>query len=118
MDKRFYETFFLIHPEKNEEERQDLIERLKKIVEDHGGTVFTVDPWPLRTLAYRVQKQTKGYYCLMEYEATGDTIQELTRIMRIDDRVMKFMTLKKEKGWTPPEAGASSEGAASEAAGA
>jgi len=110
MDNRYYETFFLIHPEKNDEERQDLIDKLTKIIQDHGGKVFTVDPWPLRTLAYRVQKQTKGYYVLMEYEAPGDTIQELTRNMRIDDRVMKFITVKKEKGWTPEVAQTGGQG--------
>ncbi|OCC15817.1 SSU ribosomal protein S6p [Dissulfuribacter thermophilus] len=103
MENRYYETFYLVHPEKSDEERQDLSEKLQKIITDHGGKVFKVDPWPLRKLAYKVQKQTKGYYVLMEYEAPGDTIQELTRNLRIDERVMKFITVKKEKGWTPEE---------------
>ena len=110
MDNRYYETFLLIHPEKNDEERQGLMDKLSRIIDDHGGRVFSIDPWPLRTLAYKVQKQTKGYYVLMEYEAPGDTIRELVRNLRIDDRVMKFITLKKEKGWTPDVAQADDQG--------
>ncbi len=100
-DCRYYETFFLIHPETNEDARSELHEKLKAIIKEHGGEVVKVDPWPLRQLAYKVQKQAKGFYVLMEYSAKGEAIEELTRNLRIDERVMKFITVKKGKDWSP-----------------
>ena len=83
MENRYYETFYLVHPDINDEERKDLAQKLTKIIEDHGGKVFKVDPWPIRKLAYKVKKQTKGYYVLIEFEAPGETVQELERNLRI-----------------------------------
>ncbi len=92
---RYYETFFLLRPDLSDEERNEIIEKFKSIITEHGGQIVKVDPWPLRTLAYRVQKLTKGYYVLLEYGAPGDTISEMTRNLRLDENVLKFITIKK-----------------------
>ncbi len=96
MDLRYYETFYLVHPDTSEEERQALSEKYQKIITDRGGQIVKVDPWPLQKLAYRVQKQTQGYYVLMEYGATAEAVDELVRNMRLDEVVMKFITIKKD----------------------
>jgi len=98
---RYYETFFLLRPDLSDEERKEIIEKFKSIITDHGGQIVKVDPWPLRTLAYKVQKLTKGYYVLLEYGAPGETISELTRNLRLDENVLKFVTIKKDDDFEP-----------------
>ncbi len=111
MKLRHYETFYLVHPDTSEEDRQALSEKYQKIITDRGGQIVSVDPWPLQKLAYRVQKQTQGYYVLMEYGATPDAISELIRNLRLDEVVMKFITLKKDDDFDVTEIAASGAGA-------
>ncbi len=101
MKLRHYETLYLLHPDLNDEERQERADKLQKIITDDGGQIVKVDPWPLRKLAYRVQKQTQGWYVCMEYAAPASTIQELTRNMRLDESLMKFVTIKKDDTFDP-----------------
>ncbi len=101
MKLRHYETLYLLHPDLNDEERETRAEKLQKIITDDGGKIVKVDPWPLRKLAYRVMKQTQGWYVCMEYAAPGSTILELTRNMRLDESLMKFVTIKKADVFDP-----------------
>ncbi|MGC9022718.1 MAG: 30S ribosomal protein S6, partial [Dissulfurimicrobium sp.] len=66
MKLRHYETFYLLHPDLNDEERNAIAEKLEKIITDKDGRVVKTDPWPLKRLAYKIDKQTHGYYVLME----------------------------------------------------
>ena len=104
MKLRSYETMFLLHPDLSSEERENTVKKYSEIIANHGGNVVLVDQWPLRKLAYKVQKQTHGYYVVMFYGAPGDTIQELTRNFRLDERVMKFMTNKLDDEFDAAEA--------------
>ncbi len=94
MKLRHYETMFLLHPDLSSEDREDAIQKFSKIIQDDKGQIVNIDQWPLRKLAYKVQKQTQGYYVVMDFGAPGDAIEELTRNYRLDERVMKFMTTK------------------------
>lgn len=95
MKLRHYETFYLLNPDLSEEERTAISEKLQQIIISGHGEIIKIDPWPLQKLAYRVQKQTQGYYVLMEYGASAESISELTRRLRLDEGVMKFATTKK-----------------------
>ena len=101
MKLRHYETLYLLHPDLNDEEREALSLKFQQIITDDKGEIVKIDPWPLKKLAYRVQKQIQGWYVVMEYAAPGSTIQELTRNMRLDERVMKFVTIKKDDVFDP-----------------
>ena len=94
MKLRHYETFYLLHPDLSDEERTAFSEKLQQIIISGHGEIVKIDPWPLQKLAYRVQKQPKGYYVLMEYGASAESISELTRRLRLDEGVMKFVTTK------------------------
>jgi small subunit ribosomal protein S6 len=94
MKLRHYETFYLLHPDLSDEERISISERLQQIISKGNGEIVKVDPWPLQKLAYRVQKQTQGYYVVMEYGAAAESISELTRRLRLNEGVMKFITTK------------------------
>lgn len=95
MKLRHYETLYLLNPDLSEEERTAISEKLQQIIIGGHGEIVKIDPWPLQKLAYRVQKQTQGYYVLMEYGASAESISELTRRLRLDEGVMKFATTKK-----------------------
>jgi len=94
MKLRHYETFYLLHPDLGDEERTVISEKLQQIIISGHGEIVKIDLWPLQKLAYRVQKQTQGYYVLMDYGASAESISELTRRLRLDEGVMKFVTTK------------------------
>jgi len=94
MKLRHYETFYLLHPDLSDEERTAISEKLRQIIISGHGEIVKIDPWPLQKLAYRVQKQTQGYYVVMEYGASAESIIELTRRLRLDEGVMKFFTTR------------------------
>ena len=89
-----YETLVLLSPELAEENRKDILELLTTIVEREGGKMVETDDWGLRQLAYPVQKQARGYYVRLGYDAPGALVAELERNIRITDGIFKFMTVK------------------------
>lgn len=91
-----YETLFVVHPEKGSR-MKEFIERFKKIVEGQGGTVSHVDEWGSRDLAYRVQKQSKGYYTLMRYNASGRAVEELERNLKLTDGILRYLTVRADE---------------------
>ena len=104
MKLRHYETMFLLHPELSTDDRDDAVEKFSGIITDDGGQIVNVDKWPLKKLAYKVQKQTHGYYVVIDFGAKSSTIQELTRNFRLDERVMKFITTKLDDEFDAEEA--------------
>lgn len=89
-----YETLVLLSPELAEENRKDILENLTSIVDREGGKMVETDDWGMRQLAYPVQKQTRGYYVRLVFEAPGALVAELERNIRITDGIFKFMTVK------------------------
>jgi len=104
MKLRHYEAMFLLHPDLSTEDRESAVEKFSNIIKNDGGQIVNIDQWPLRKLAYKVQKQTQGYYIVMDFGAPGSAIEELTRNFRLDEGVMKFMTTKLNDEFDPVEA--------------
>jgi small subunit ribosomal protein S6 len=69
-------------------------EKLKRIVAGNGGAVLEYTPWGKKKLAYPVKRHTRGHYTLMEYAGDAKLVGELERNMRLDERVLKFITVK------------------------
>lgn len=91
-----YETLFIVHPERGGR-LKEFIDRFKGIIEELGGTVSLVDEWGLRDLAYRIHKQTKGYYVLFQYRSEARAVEELERNMKLTDGVMRYLTVRLEE---------------------
>jgi small subunit ribosomal protein S6 len=89
-----YETLVLLSPELAEENRKEILENLTGIVDREGGKMVETDDWGMRQLAYPVEKQTRGYYVRLVFEAPGPLVAELERNIRITDGIYKFMTVK------------------------
>ncbi|MGE4551640.1 MAG: 30S ribosomal protein S6 [Desulfovibrionaceae bacterium] len=92
-----YETMLLFSPELEEDARNAIIENLTGVITREGGQVAELDHWGMRTLAYPVKKQTRGYYLRVVYDAPGALVIELERNIRIADGILKFITVKLAK---------------------
>ena len=108
---RRYETIFITYPELSEEEINALIERYDLIIKGGSGAIIKVEKWGKRKLAYEINKQTRGYYVLIDFVGGAAIVTELERNLRIGDNIMKYMTVKTqervtmqdiEKEMTPP----------------
>ena len=88
-----YETLFLVHPEKGTR-MKEFIERFKKVVEGQEGTVTQVEEWGIRDLAYKIEKQGRGYYTLLRYQATGRAVDELERNLKLTDGILRYLTVR------------------------
>ncbi|NOR50681.1 MAG: 30S ribosomal protein S6 [Desulfuromonadales bacterium] len=99
---RTYESIFIVHPEVVGDDQTAIIDKYKTILTDQGAEILKVDNWGVRTLAYPVQKQTKGCYVLVIFDAEATVIAEFERRMRIDEKVIKFQTVLLEGGYEAP----------------
>src|SRR5581483_12281828 len=77
-----------------DEEIDPLIEQLSGVITSKGGKVDKTDKWGVRKLAYRVDKRNEGYYILMQFSAAPDSVRALERRLRVNDMVMKFITVR------------------------
>ncbi len=89
-----YETVMIFSLKQGEEGIQTLIEKFKALIEKHA-TLQNVDEWGKRRLAYLINKESEGYYVLMNFESTAEFPAELDRIFKITDGVMRSMIIKK-----------------------
>lgn len=91
---RHYETTYILRPNLGEDQFTEIIERTNAIVTDDDGSIIDIDRWGIKKLAYEIKKETQGYYVYMNYAAHGTTISEIERIFRIDDRLLRYLTIK------------------------
>jgi len=91
---RIYEELFIVRPNATDEEIDPLVEQLRQVITTRGGAVDKSDKWGVRKLAYRLQKQTEGYYILLQFSATPETVKEVERRLRVSDLVLKFITVR------------------------
>ena len=91
---RIYENLFIVKPDATEEEIDSLIEQMSKNITTPGGTVDKVEKWGKRRLAYRVEKHREGYYVLLTFTADSQAVREFERRMRVQDSVIKFLTVR------------------------
>ena len=95
-----YETLFVVHPEKGLR-MKEFIERFKKVVEGQEGTVTQVEEWGARDLAYKIEKQGRGYYTLFRYQASGRAVDELERNLKLTDGILRYLTVRYEEEPAP-----------------
>lgn len=91
-----YETLLLLSPEIGEDGRKEILDKLTGVITGANGEVAELDDWGMRTLAYPVEKQTRGYYVRLVYSGPGPLVAELERNIRITDGIFKFLTVKLE----------------------
>jgi len=92
--KRTYEVMYIGTPETSDEDITKLNESIEKMITDDGGSIVKTEVMGRRKLAYPIQKKTEGHYTLFEIEGSGQEIAELERRMRVNDTVMRYMTVR------------------------
>ena len=90
-----YELLYILNNELADEAREQIIEKLNAVVTGNGGTVDSVDKWGTRRLAYPINYKNEGFYVLVNFTAPATLPDELERVMRITDSVIRFMIVKK-----------------------
>jgi len=94
---RRYETIFISESDLSDDDRKQLFEKTKDLIENQGGFLVLFDDWGTKKLAYEIKKKTRGYYVRLDFCGNGTLVDEMERSFRIDDRVMKFMTIVLDK---------------------
>jgi small subunit ribosomal protein S6 len=92
----YYEQVFIARPDVSPQQVEALIEDMTRVLEEHGGKVLNNEYWGLRNLAYRVRKHRKGHYGLLNIEAPPAAVHELDRRLRINEDVIRFLTVRLE----------------------
>ena len=92
---RRYESVWVVHGDLPDEEVKSAIDKFSRIITAAGGTLVGLDDWGRRKLAYKVKGTLRGYYLLADFAGTPATVKELERNYRIDDRIIRYHTVKK-----------------------
>ncbi len=91
---RQYEVVFIIDPGADDDEVIRLTENHRQIVTDQGGVITKSESWGKRPLAYEILHKTEGTFVMMEIEGSGKEIAELERRMRVNDRIIRYLTVR------------------------
>lgn len=92
---RRYETIFIANPDLSEEDQNALQEKVRSIVASFKGELVKLEDWGLRKLSYQIRKSSRGRYFLVDYLAEAPAlVRELERTLRLNDGVLKFLTVK------------------------
>ncbi len=94
MSTNYYEFTYILNPVLEEDKFKETVDRVTKLIEEHGGKIDEIDEWGLRQFAYEIDKKRSGYYVNMYFEAPADAIAKIERAMRIDDDILRYLTLK------------------------
>ena len=110
---RRYETIVIVRPGAGETEFSSVSDKVTGTIEGFGGLIVRTDRWGLKKLAYPIKKEAQGDFLYVEYAGLPAGVKEMERLIRLDDRVLKFMTVKTQEVFTPdtpkPEGLAESE---------
>jgi small subunit ribosomal protein S6 len=90
-----YEILVMLDPEAPEERQNEILERARELVERGGGTWDRHEPWGRRRLAYQIAHKDEGVYHLVEFTSEPDTLDELSRVLKITDGVMRHMAVRR-----------------------
>jgi len=94
---RKYETIYVVQPDLGEEDIKAVTEKVQDVITSMKGVCNRLEDWGLRKLAYPVRKQARGRYFYLKFEGETTLISELERRLRLDDRVLRYQSVKLEK---------------------
>jgi small subunit ribosomal protein S6 len=89
-----YELTFIMRPDLSEDVHTRTIEKFNEVIEGFGGSMFVSDSWGRLKLAYPIRKHNHGFYIYLNYVGPAELPHELERIIRLDDTIIRFLTVK------------------------
>ncbi len=90
-----YDLIFIIQSDVPKDEIDTIIDRYKGIVTSLKGTIVKAEKWGVRRLAYKIEKQGRGFYVLLDFVGDSPVIRELERNLKFDDKVLRYQTVKR-----------------------
>lgn len=99
-----YEHVFLVRQDVSPQQVEELVEQFKGTITQAGGTVPKVESWGVKSLAYRIKKNRKAHFTLMNIDAPAAAVTEMERQMGINEDVLRFITIKVEEHEEVPSA--------------
>ena len=100
----YYENVFIARQDVSAVQVDGLIENFEKIITDAGGSIAKRENWGLRTMAYRIKKNRKGHYVLLNIDAPAPALHEMERQMRINEDILRYMTIRVDEHEVAPSA--------------
>ena len=100
---RRYETIFILRPSLSEEEINTVVDNALAIITEGNGQIVELDRWGMRKLAYPIKKEIQGFYVFCDYSGAPESVAEMERKFRIDDSVLRYMTIKTAEAITEEE---------------
>jgi len=91
---RHYEIIYIVNPNLNGDDYHELLNKYSEIIKNNNGVIIKTDEWGKQRLAYRIRKFYNGVYVYVEFCAEAESIAELERILKLDDNILKFQTVK------------------------
>ena len=101
-----YEILLMLDPDLAEQRQEEIVVRTRELIERSGGRWVRQDIWGRRRLAYEIKHKGEGVYHLLQFDAEPETLDELSRILRITDGVMRHLATRRIEGSqtsAPPE---------------
>ena len=92
-----YEILLMLDPELPEGRQDEILTRTRELVAQHGGDWEAHEPWGRRRLAYEIDHKSEGAYHLLTFRSTPDTLDEISRVLKITDGVMRHMATRRPK---------------------
>ncbi len=92
-----YESMLIARQDLGQSQVNDIVATLSDAIKREGGEVVSVDNWGLKTLAYRIRKNRKGYYVVLNISAPANAIFEYERLARLNEDIIRYMTIKVEE---------------------
>jgi len=89
-----YEHVFISRQDLSSTQAENLIEHFGTVLSDNGGNLVDHEYWGVKTMAYKINKNRKGHYAFLRTDAPAPAIQEMERLMRLHDDVMRVLTIK------------------------
>jgi small subunit ribosomal protein S6 len=93
-----YEVLIMLDPELAEDRQQEVVDRVRTQVVEGGGIWEAHTPWGRRRLAYEIAHKTEGIYYLVTFSASPEVLNEVSRLLKIDDSVLRHMAVRRVKG--------------------
>ena len=101
---RMYETIFILQPDLSDDDIKDVTGRVEKVIGEKKGELKQLADWGVRKLAYPINKVSRGRYYYLRVDGGADLIAELERRLRLNDKVLRYQTVKLEKDTPVPAA--------------
>ena len=94
---RGYELCLIIHPDAKDNDIDGLLNSLGELISKHQGRVLKTDKWGKKNFKYQIKKQSRGYYCFLYYTGNNETMQEIERLVKFNELILRYNTLRLEK---------------------